>query len=111
MVWSDIRPYQASTSISALTLGTRAHAQTNSRVNGKINYGKATVAITPEECLGQATVRMNEVEQPDCCKYYSEQSFNEIILISLVRKFPFFAILGQDWPLLATIGLEDSVTD
>ena len=72
---------------------------------------KQLIAITPEDCLGQATACMNEVEQPDCCKYYSEQSFNEIILISLVRKFPFLAILGRDWPLLATISLEDPVTD
>ena len=54
---------------------------------------------------------MSKVESADCCKYYSEQSYRTLILISLVRKFPFLAILGRDWPLLATIGLEDPVTD
>ena len=38
------------------------------------SYTKPVNAITLEECLGQATACMSEVEQPDCCKYYSEQS-------------------------------------
>ena len=78
---------------------------------GKLIKEKQLIAITPEECLGQTIGCMSEVEQPDCCKYYSEHSYVVLILISLVRKFQFLAILGRDWPLLATIGLEDSVTD
>ena len=46
----------------------------------KLIMEKQLIAITPEECLGQTIGCMSEVEQPDCYKYYSEQSFNAIIL-------------------------------
>ena len=40
---------------------------------------------------------MSEVEQPDCSEYYSEQFYEELILIPLVRKVPFLAIVGHNW--------------
>ena len=43
------------------------------------------------------TVCMSEVEQPDCSEFYCEQSYDAIILIPLVRKVPFLAIVGHNW--------------
>ena len=47
---------------------------------------------------------MSKVGQLDCCKNYSEHtSYDAIILIFIYQK------KSWDWPLLATIGLEDPV--
>ena len=42
------------------------------------------------------TVSMSGVEQPDCYEYYSKQFYEELILIPLVRKLPFLAIVGHN---------------
>ena len=62
--------------------------------------------------LGEAgTVCMNKVESVRRCKYYSEYFYEELILIFTYQKKLGLAIFGRDWPLLATLGLEDPVTD
>ena len=39
---------------------------------------------------------MSEVEQPDCCKFYCKQFYEEKILILLIRKKLELATAGQN---------------
>ena len=43
------------------------------------------------------TLCMIEVEQPDCCKYVGEHSYNAIILIFICQKKLGLAIVGHNW--------------